>query len=131
MSAATKFAPVSTAPASGDSNGIMLVVKGGKIRSYNNGEKSESELANGTAYEGTYLGSVPNKFEPTKSDYQIRMDDDTLVILGNCASLNQQLTQVAEGELVRVSYNGRKTIKRKTGATAEMHDFLVERAIES
>jgi len=124
------FQPVSVAT-SGDSNGTILVVRGGKMITIANGAKSEAELEAGTEVVGTFEGSTPNKFDPNKLDYSLRGEDGTLIILAQTASLAQQLSKVSEGDLVKVVYNGRKNITRKNGAKASMHDFRVFRATDA
>lgn len=85
-----------------------------------------SELAKegrtGTIASGVYEGAKPNKFNPAKSDYFIRGNDDTLYILNETSSLREQLGQPGvEGMTVEVVYNGK--IKTKSGKS--FHDFEV------
>lgn len=125
----TQFVPVDAMSAAG--NGLIKVLRGGKLISLENGAKSESELTAGTTVEGTFSGSTPNKFNPERSDYQLRGEDGTLIILSQTASLAKQFSKVQVGELVQVIYNGKRAITRKNGAKAEMHDFVVLRAIDA
>jgi hypothetical protein len=116
---------------SGVGNGKMTILRGSKLVSINDGAKSEAPLAAGTTVEGTYQGTTPNKFEPTRVDYNLRGEDGTLIIMSENASLRRQFESVAVGELVQVIYNGKRAITRKNGAKAEMHDFQVLRASQA
>jgi hypothetical protein len=127
----TVFKPVSAANDDAGGNGIIKVLRSGKLITLNGGAKSEEELASGTTVTGTFAGSQPNKFNPERSDYRIRESDGTLVILAQTASLSQQLSKVSEGDLVQIVYNGRKNITRKNGAKASMHDFKVLKASDA
>lgn len=119
------FQPVSGAALAGESNGKILVLRSGKMITIDNGSKSEAELASGTSVTGTYAGSTPNKFDESRVDYNLRGEDGTLIILAQTASLANQFSKVNLGDLVQVTYNGKKNITRKNGAKASMHDFVV------
>jgi hypothetical protein len=123
-----KFQAVSNAMA-GESNGLIKVLRSGKLITIENGKKSEAPLESGTVVEGTYAGATPNKFDENRSDYNLRGEDGTLIILAQTASLANQFSKVQVGDLVQVTYNGKKSITRKNGAKAEMHDFMVARAV--
>lgn len=125
----TTFQPVDAR--SGAGNGMITILRSGKLIKLENGSKSESELTSGTTVTGVYSGSTPNKFNPERSDYNLRSDDGTLIILAQTASLAKQFAQVSVGELVQVQYNGKRSITRKNGAKAEMHDFSVLRAVDA
>lgn len=119
------FQPVSGASLAGESNGKILVLRSGKLISIDNGSKSETALESGTSVTGTYAGSTPNKFDESRSDYNLRGEDGTLIILAQTASLANQFSKVQIGDLVQVTYNGKKNITRKNGAKAQMHDYVV------
>jgi hypothetical protein len=125
------FQPVQGRSIEGEGNGLMQILRGGKLITFTNGEKSEAPLAAGTQVTGVYGGSTPNKFDEAKVDYNLRADDGTLIILAQTASLAQQFAKVSEGELVQVTYNGKRQITRKNGQKTEMHDFVVARAVEA
>jgi hypothetical protein len=111
-------------------NGLMKIVRGGNLITLESGkEAGKEELANGIITEGTFIASGPNKFNPDKNDYLVREENGTLTVLAGTATLDRQFASVNVGELVRVMYNGRRTIKRKGGGTASMHDFKVLRAV--
>lgn len=124
-----QFQPVDAK--AGVGNGLMQIVRGSKLITINNGEKSEAELTSGTVLTGVFGGSTPNKFNPERSDYNLRAADGTLIILSETASLRSQLAKVSQGELVQITYNGKRAITRKNGAKAEMHDFAVARAVDA
>ena len=123
------FQPVSQATGAG--NGLIQVLRGGKMITLENGNKTEAELAAGTVVTGVYSGSSPNKYNPERVDYNLRSEDGTLIILAQTASLKSQFAKVSPGELVQITYNGKRSITRKNGAKAEMHDFAVARAVDA
>lgn len=123
------FQPVSNAVA-GESNGKILVLRSGKLITIDNGSKSEAALEAGTTVTGVYAGATPNKFDESRSDYNLRSEDGTLIILAQTASLANQLSKVSVGDLVQITYNGKKNITRKNGSKAQMHDFMVAVAAE-
>lgn len=125
-----KFQAVSNSVA-GEGNGLIKVLRSGKLITIENGSKSESALEAGTTVTGTYAGSTPNKFDESRVDYNLRGEDGTLIILAQTASLANQLSKVSVGELVQITYNGKKNITRKNGAKAQMHDFVVARAVDA
>lgn len=126
------FEPV-TKPV-GAGNGIIKIIKAGKLKTYANGEKSEETLEAGTAVVGVLEAVEDNKYstpEAPKSDYKLRGEDGTLFVLPETASLKRQMNNVAIGELLQITYNGKKTITRKNGSSAPMHDFAVARAVNA
>lgn len=125
------FQPVSSAAVAGENNGLIKVLRSGKLITISNGSKSEAPLASGTTVTGVYSGATPNKFDESRNDYNLRGEDGTLIILAQTASLANQFSKVQIGELVQVTYNGKKSITRKNGAKAEMHDFMVARATDA
>lgn len=116
---------------SGAGNGLIQVLRGGKLITLENGAKSEAPLAAGTAVTGVFTGTTPNKFDEAKVDYNLRGDDGTLIILAQTATLKSQMSKVSVGELVQITYNGSREITRKNGAKAQMHDFAVARAVNA
>lgn len=113
-------------------NGITKVVRSGKLITFKAGaDKVEEELGEGLIVEGTFVGSTPNKYNPDKLDYLIRASDSTLFVLNGAATLTRQMAKVTTGELIQVLYNGRKTVKRKAGGSASMHNFKVLRALNA
>lgn len=131
MQETTNFKPVSGNSVAGEGNGMIQVLRGGKMITIENGSKSEAPLAKGTVVTGIYNGSTPNKFDETRVDYNLRGNDGTLIILAQTASLANQFGKVSQGELVQVTYNGKRSITRKNGAKAEMHDFVVATASDA
>lgn len=125
-----KFQAVSN-PVAGESNGMIKVLRSGKLITIENGAKSESALEAGTTVTGIYAGATPNKFDESRSDYNLRADDGTLIILAQTASLASQFSKVSVGDLLQITYNGKKNITRKNGSKAEMHDYVVARAVDA
>lgn len=123
-----------TRPTNGESNGRLLVISGGQILTKNDkGEKVSTPLATGVdnAIIGIYEGSTPNKYDATKSDLKLRMTDGTLVILRETANLKRGFAPVTEGELVRVVYGGKRAMTKGKNAGKSVHDFDVQRAINT
>lgn len=115
-------------------NGKLLIVRGGNVLQKNAaGEMEPSPLAQGedNALIGTYEGSTPNKFDDTKADQSIRTADGTLVIFNETANIRRGFASVAEGELVRVVYNGKRKMTKGKNAGKEVHDYDVQRAINA
>jgi hypothetical protein len=115
-------------------NGKLLVISGGKVLTKaDNGEKIETELLTGeeNALQGIYEGSVPNKFDETKSDQKLRMADGTLVILRETANIRRGFANVQVGELVRVVYGGKTRMTKGANAGKSVHNFDVQRAINA
>lgn len=115
----------------GESNGLMQIVRGSKFITIDNGAKSEAPLERGLVLTGVFGGTEANKFDETKVNYKLRAEDGTLIILSENASLKQQFAKVSEGELLQITYNGKRAITRKNGAKTEMHDYDVARAVEA
>lgn len=117
-----------------EGNGKLLIVRGGQILSKDSsGNQVKSALLTGedNALIGTYEGSVANKFDPAKLDQKIRMEDGTLVIMSETANLRRGFANVSEGELVRVVYGGKRTMTKGKNAGKSVHDFDVQRAINT
>lgn len=115
-------------------NGKLLIVRSGNVITKNEkGEQVKTPLGTGedNAIIGTYEGSTPNKFDATKLDLKLRMDDGTLVILSETANLRRGFANVSEGELVRVVYGGKRAMTKGKNAGKSVHDFDVQRAINS
>lgn len=125
------FVPVMAAPAPGDGNGILQVVRGGNVITIENGNKTKTALESGFVTTGVYAGSTPNKFNEGKVDYNLRAEDGTLIILAETASLKRQFAEVDNGELIQIVYNGKRNITRANGAKVDMHDFSVLRASDA
>lgn len=123
-----KFQPVSEQSAG---NGNLTIIRGSNLITIVNGAQTKSDLAAGTVVTGVFSGTSPNKYDPARSDYSLRSDDGTLIILAETASLKQQLSKVVEGDLVQITYKGKREIVRKNGAKAEMHDYMVARAVDA
>lgn len=79
----------------------------------------------GVVAEGIYEGTLPNNFDENKSDYKVRQDDGTLVILNSCGSLATQLAKVSEGSYVQITYLGMKPLTQGKMKGKSAHSFIV------
>lgn len=122
----SNFKPVDLPQGAG--NGVIQVLRSGKLITITNGAKDEQPLAKGTVVTGIFNGTTPNKYNPERVDYNLRGDDGTLIILAETASLKKQFDKVQENDLLQVTYNGMRQITRKNGSVTDMHDFMVARA---
>lgn len=115
-------------------NGKLLIISGGQVQSKNaQGVPIKEPLATGeeNAIVGTYEGNEPNKYDATKTDQKLRMADGTLVILRETANLKRGFANVTTGELVRVVYGGKRAMTKGKNAGKSVHDFDVQRAINT
>lgn len=60
---------------------------------------------------GRFEGTLPNKFNVDSPDYKFRLENDTLAIVNSCGSLKKGMTNISEGTLVQLIFNGQSTIK--------------------
>lgn len=119
----TKFESVLNTANEG--NGELVIIRGGN--SITAGVKTPLIL--GVVAEGRYEGAVSNKFNPDKMDYKIRAENGTLFILAECAALKRNFAEVTTGELLRVSFEGKRSVVSKTLGKISVNDYVVERAI--
>lgn len=80
----------------------------------------------GVVAQGIYIGTTPNTFEPSRMDYKLTEDDGGTVILNANGSLTKQMSKVAEGSYVRISYSGMKKIESGKLKGKSVHNFTVE-----
>jgi len=80
----------------------------------------------GVVAEGIFQGSVPNRFDETKSDFKLEMEDGSITILNHAGSLANQLKRVTPGAYVRINYNGMQPMKSGKLAGKSAHAFVVE-----
>jgi len=113
-------------PKATEGNGSLVIIRGGNR--ITNGDKQPLEIGEVTT--GRYEGAVANKFQEGKMDYKVRQEDGTLVILAECSALKRDFSQVAEGELVQVTFAGKRNMTGKN-AGKTYNDFNVLRAIDS
>lgn len=117
-------------------NGSMRIIKGykkgGVVATYKDGNNTDEPLNPGIVTTGIFEGRKETLLDSgdTAVEYQVREEDDTLVILKACKTLNDAetgLMDVKVGELVRIEFIGIK--KAKNGRNFAM--FEVERAINA
>lgn len=112
----TKFTPVNAKGDGSQSLGKLNIVRPSELA---------KEGFTGTVVEGIYEGSVPNKFDETKSDYKIRAENGDLTIINETGSLRQQMSKVAVGSLVQINYSGKVKITTGKLAGKSAHQFEV------
>ncbi len=81
-------------------------------------------IVNNIVATGVYQGLQANKFNPTKKDIILRLEDGTRFVLNSTASLEEQIAGVEglEGEVtLTVEYGGKLAI----GDGRSKHDFTV------
>jgi hypothetical protein len=79
-------------------------------------------LTQGAVIEGTYEGSFKDQFE--KMNHKVRTSEG-LVGLPGCGRLDKAFSQIAQGALVQVTYNGKNEITSGPGAGKSAHSFDV------
>lgn len=133
MQTATKFESTTKAQNT-TGNGRMLIVRGGNLITLgDDNAQVKTELGTGedNAIMGTYEGNIPNKFDAAKLDQKLRMADGTLVLINETANIKRGFANVTVGELVRLVYGGKKKLVKGPNAGKFVHDFDVQRAINS
>lgn len=113
MSEGTNFTPVNS---QGTLKGELIILRPSKLA---------EDGVTGVVAEGTYEGSMPNKFNADQLDYKIRAANDDLYIINGTGGLKQQLAKVAVGTLVQIQYNGKTKIAKGKMAGKLAHSFVV------
>ena len=80
----------------------------------------------GVVAEGIFQGTLPNRFDDSKSDFKLEGEDGAITILNHAGSLANQLKNVSPGSYVRINYKGKQPMKSGTMAGKLAHAFLVE-----
>jgi hypothetical protein len=80
----------------------------------------------GLVLEGVYLGPVPSKQDPSKSDYKFETETE-IVIVNNTGMLAKKMAEVPENTLTQLVYNGQDKIKsgKMAGKLAHSFDVLI------
>lgn len=81
----------------------------------------------GTVLEGTYLGTVPNALDSSKSDFKFELDNGKTAIVNSTGSLAYKMDSVDEGSIVKLVYKGMSPITSgaRAGKIAHNWDVLV------
>lgn len=94
---------------------------------YRNKELAERHKEEGdiTVLEkATFLGSEPNKFDPSKNDWIFDLNDQEHV-LNTSGHLNWQMGKISEGDLVTVIYKGTEIMQQGQMKGKEAHQWDV------
>lgn len=113
MSNEATFTPVNS---QGELKGELIILRPSKLA---------EDGVTGVVAQGTYEGSMPNKFNPESLDYKIRSENGDLIIINGTGGLRQQLAKVAVGTLVQIQYNGKTKIAKGKMAGKLAHSFVV------
>lgn len=75
--------------------------------------------------EGTFIESMPNKYNAQKLDFKFEKEDGGLVILNGAGNLGHNMRLINIGDYVQVIYNGKQEIKKGNYAGTLAHNFEV------
>lgn len=80
----------------------------------------------GSILQGTYLGSLPNRFNEGKSDYKFEaINGGGTVIINSAGNLGYLMSNVQPGELVEVEYQGMVPMSSGKFKGTAAHNFKV------
>lgn len=86
------------------------------------------ELNGGESFEGKFLGTVTTELG---SFHKLRLaTDDSLVGVSGCGMLNKQLSSVAPGSYIKITYEGKSKIEQgpNKGKFAHQTTTLIDKA---
>lgn len=77
--------------------------------------------------EGTFLESLPNHFDDTKSDFKFENEKGGSIIINGAGNLGYRMREVSPGQLVQIIYQGKQEIQtgKMKGRSAHNFDVLV------
>ena len=75
--------------------------------------------------EGTFVDSMPNKFNASKLDFKFETEDGRTIIVNGAGNLGYNMKLVNVGDYVQVLYHGKKEATSGTYAGTPMHQFEV------
>ena len=75
--------------------------------------------------EGTFVDSMPNKYNAQKLDFKFEKEDGTMIVLNGAGNLGHNMKLVNVGDYVQVIYNGKQEIKKGNYAGTLAHNFEV------
>lgn len=75
--------------------------------------------------EGTFIDSMPNKFNPSKLDFKFETEEGKVIILNGAGNLGFKMQLVNIGDYVQVLYSGKQEATSGTYAGTPMHQFDV------
>lgn len=79
----------------------------------------------GIIAEGTYVGTMPNKFNEDKPSYKIEQEDGSILVVNSAGNLQYRMGSVKLGQLVQISYLGMEKLTKGKFAGKESHQFDV------
>ena len=106
-------------------NGKSLSNEGNDINFVSASRLNKAGITNEVVAEGIYTESqvVDGKFGP-KTEYKI-LNDGKLTIIGEAGNLKSQMSKVATGSYVQITYVGKEAMKTGDRAGTLAHKFLV------
>lgn len=77
--------------------------------------------------EGTFLESLPNHYDETKSDFKFEIENGGSVIINGAGNLGYRMKEVSPGQLVQITYQGKQEIQtgKMKGRFAHNFDVLI------
>lgn len=81
----------------------------------------------GVILEGTFVESLPNHFDETKSDFKFEKEDGSVVVINGAGNLGYRMKAVSPGDYCQISYEGKKEIAsgKMKGKSAHCFDVLI------
>lgn len=75
--------------------------------------------------EGTFVDSMPNRYNADKLDFKFETEDGKTIIVNGAGNLGYNMKLVNVGDYVQVLYHGKKEATSGTYAGTAMHSFEV------
>ncbi len=82
-------------------------------------------LKPGDVLEGTYEGTMPDKFNPSEPLHKLRTSEG-IVVLPSVARIRKGLKGAEVGGALKITYNGKNEITSGPGAGKSAHSFDIE-----
>jgi hypothetical protein len=80
----------------------------------------------GVILRGTYLGAVPNNYNPEKSDFKFEsVEDGSTVVINGAGNLGSLMGQVEAGSLLEIEYHGMEPMVSGKFKGTPAHQFKV------
>lgn len=79
----------------------------------------------GVVLEGTFIESVPNSFDSTKTDFKFEKEDGSVVVINSAGNLGYRMRSVSPGDFCRVEYEGMKDISSGKMKGKKAHSFNI------
>ena len=88
-------------------------------------KKLSDEGFEGVLFEGTYLESIPNKYDENKNDFKFEKEGGDVVIINGAGNLGYRMKEVSPGDYCQVTYEGKKEITSGKYKGTPSHSFDV------